>query len=321
MLVREFNTLENAYNLVLLEKTLSKSDQEKLAKILAEIVAGQAKNDKLSLEIIDNPDKIQEILQDQDVQQEAVSQKNSIENKYAAFVKNINKILWEMGEDVKTTKDQTNIQNYTKIIQGIQKIYPEIKPAPSMLQKGMYNVGKVVGGVGKAVATGLVAKSLATVGLPLAVVGAVVGGGAVALKNLANTNLTPQEKLKKALIAAGIGGAIGFAMDHLKTLLPDHGATHQSGTVSGGIRDPEQFKTLTAEYIKQNPTLSKYYDVNRITIQGDTVKVPSIDGSPPWSFSMRDKIQNAIEARATRPGAISVNDMDGFLGKNIFPKK
>lgn len=312
MLVRELNTLENAYDLVLLERTLSKSDQEKLAKILAEIVAGQAKNDKLSLEIIDNPDKIQEILQDQDVQQEAVSQKNSIENKYAAFVKNINKILWEMGEDVKTTKDQTNIQNYTKIIQGIQKIYPEIKPAPSMLQKGMYNIGKVVGGVGKAVATGLVAKSLATVGLPLAVVGAVVGGGAATLKNLANTNLTPQEKLKKALIAAGIGGAIGFAMDHLKTLLPDSDAAQQAGSASSSLKDTEQLRSGVAEFIKSNPKMASYYDANSVTSNGNYIVVTAKNGTQSF-WNVSDLMKNIEDSQDFGGG----NKLTQFLANKL----
>lgn len=309
-------SLRDAYGTVLLEQSLSAEDQQKLAKIIAELVAGQVKGDKTAIEILNNPDKLQEYLQNpqqpQEIQQEAFFGGNDPQKKYAAFMKNINKILWEMGEDIKTTKDQTNIGNFSKILSGLQKINPDVNPAPSMLQKGMYNVGKVVGGVGKAVATGLVAKSLATVGLPLAVVGAVVGGGAATLKNLANTNLTPQEKLKKALIAAGIGGAIGFAMDHLKTILPDHGAAQQASATSGSLKDPEQLRSGVAEFIKSNPKMASYYDPNSVTTSGNYIVVTAKNGTQSY-WKVMDLIKNAEEARDFGGGS----GLDQFLANKL----
>ena len=154
--------------------------------------------------------------------------------RYEIFLNTVKKKLWELGEDIKTTSDQNNIQVYDDLIQKIQAVEPNMVPEGGSLQKKLYGAGKIASKVGKmagfSAGAGLLASALSSIGIPAIAIGAIVGGGISTLKNLSNTNLTPQEKLKKALMGAGLGAITGYALGELKELLGYSGENTESST-------------------------------------------------------------------------------------------
>jgi hypothetical protein len=140
---------------------------------------------------------------------------SALERRYAMLINNLNKHVWELEKDLQNTKTE-NVKSYEGMLTGLKRIDPTIKPTPGFFQKLGYGVGRGVGMASKIAGIGLIGSTLSSVGLPAAAVGGILGGGLSALKNSQNTKMATGEKLKKALIAAGIVAATGYAMSKLK---------------------------------------------------------------------------------------------------------
>lgn len=215
----------------------SPEDQKKLADFFVNLITKIENGDQEAQRILNLPQN--ELMQyiessKENVQTEAFENLRSriggafsgsgpATKRYEIFLNSIKKKLWELGEDIKSTNDQNNIQTYDDLIQQIQQVEPNMVPEGGKYQKKLYGAGKVASKVGKIggsiVGASLIASTLSSIGLPAIAIGAIIGGGMKTLKNLSNTNMTPQEKLKKALIGAGIGAVTGYALGELKELL------------------------------------------------------------------------------------------------------
>jgi hypothetical protein len=217
---------------------ISEEDQKKLADFFVQLVVKIEQGDQEAQQLLNLPPDqlLQHIQNSQQVQQEAFENIRSriggafkgtgpAQQRYGILLKNVQKKLWELGQDIQSTQDQNNIASYQDLISQVQAVEPTMVPTPGSLQQLGYNIGKGVGAVGKIAGTvagaGLIASTLSTVGLPIAAVGAVVGGGISTLKNLSNTNMTPGEKIKKALISAGLGAVTAYALSELRDAMSD----------------------------------------------------------------------------------------------------
>ena len=218
---------------------IPENEQKKIADFFVQLIIKIEQGDKEALSLLNLPqDQLLQHIKSQqgNLQQEAFENIRSrvgatlkgtdpATQRYQMFLKSIQKKLWELGQDIQSTKDQNNISQYQNLIQQIQKIEPNMVPTPGQLQQLGYTIGKGVSTVGKMVGTvagaGLLASGLSTIGLPVMAVGAIVGGGISTLKNLSNTNMTPAEKLKKALISAGIGSVAAYALSELRDAMSD----------------------------------------------------------------------------------------------------
>jgi hypothetical protein len=235
---------------------ISEEDQKKLADFFVQLVVKIEQGDQEAQQLLNlPPDQLLQYIQtSQQVQQEAFENIRSrisgafkgtgpAQQRYGILLKNVQKKLWELGQDIQSTKDQNNIALYQDLISQVQEVEPTMVPTPGSLQKLGYSIGKGVGTVGKIAGTiagaGLIASTLSTVGLPMAAVGAIVGGGISTLKNLSNTNMTPVEKLKKALISAGIGSVAAYAISSLNDMMGGGGetTTTNNSKESTGLND------------------------------------------------------------------------------------
>ena len=225
-------------------KNISPADQRKLADFFVDVIARVEQNDPEAEKLLEmSPQQILQYLQSkeggqpaQQVQTEAfenirsrvggfMSGSGAAQKRYELLVKSVQKKVWELGKDIQTTQDKNSIAEFEKFVKLVQGVEPTMIPEGGFFQKIAYGVGKVSGTVGKIATTGAITSSLASIGMPLAAVGGIIGGGMAVIKNASNTNMTPMEKLKKALIAAGIGAAVGYAGGKLKDAL---GHTHSS---------------------------------------------------------------------------------------------
>jgi hypothetical protein len=217
----------------------SPEDQKKLADFFVNLIVKIENGDQEAQRILNLPQN--ELMQyiessKENVQTEAFENIRSriggafsgsgpATKRYEIFLNSIKKKLWELGEDIKSTNDQNNIQTYDDLIQQIQQVEPNMVPEGGKYQKKLYGAGKVASKVGKIggsiVGAGLIASALSTIGLPAVAIGAIIGGGLKTLKNLSNTNMTPQEKLKKALMGAGLGAITGYALGELREFMSD----------------------------------------------------------------------------------------------------
>jgi len=219
-------------------QNIPEEEQKKIADFFVQLVLKVEKGDKEALKILNLPNDqlLQQIQSQMGLQQEAFENIRSrvgglirgtgpAYQRYNILLKTIQKNLWELGQDIQSTKDQNNITSYQNLISQVQAVEPTMVPTPGSLQKLGYSIGKGVGAVGKIAGTiagaGLIASTLSTVGLPMAAVGAIVGGGISTLKNLSNTNMTPGEKIKKALISAGLGAVTAYALSELRDAMSD----------------------------------------------------------------------------------------------------
>ncbi len=229
---------------------LNEDQQKKLASFIVNLVVKSDAGDQEALRILSmSPDEIAGMMsQGETVQTEAFENirskvggflggTGSIQKRYDFLKKSLSKILWELGEDIKTTRSEEAIGKYNTLTNALKNIDPTLTPAGGTLQKAAYSVGKGVGTVGKVIAGGLLAKSLLTIGLPAIAVGGIMGGVLNVLKNAQNTKITPAEKIKKALSAAGLGAMIGFAMGELRDLVGGDNISNTQDVNQGGDVD------------------------------------------------------------------------------------
>jgi hypothetical protein len=229
---------------------LNEDQQKKLASFIVNLVVKSDAGDQEALRILSmSPDEIAGMMsQGETVQTEAFENirskvggflggTGSIQKRYDFLKKSLSKILWELGEDIKTTRSEEAIGKYNTLTNALKNIDPTLTPAGGTLQKAAYSVGKGVGTIGKVIAGGLLAKSLLTIGLPAIAVGGIMGGVLNVLKNAQNTKITPAEKIKKALSAAGLGAMIGFAMGELRDLVGGDNISNTQDVNQGGDVD------------------------------------------------------------------------------------
>lgn len=260
--------LENAQ-----ASNLTEDQQKKLASFIVKLVVKSDQGDQEALRILSmSPDEIASMMsQEETVQTEAFENirskvggflggTGSIQKRYEFLKKSLGKILWELGEDIKTTRSEEAIGKYTALTNAIKNIDPALVPEGGALQKAAYSIGKGVGTVGKVVAGGALAKGLLAVGLPAMAVGGIMGGVLNVLKNAQNTRITPAEKIKKALSAAGLGVMVGFAMGELRDLMGGgeaSGVEDAAGTAPLNTRsffaDKELLKSTVEDYLKKYP--------------------------------------------------------------------
>jgi len=213
-------------------QNISSEDQKKLADFFVDVIARLEKGDAEAEKLLSmSPQQILQYIQSQQgVQKEAfenirskiggsMSGTGPAQKRYELLLNTVKKKIWEMGKDIQTTKDKNSISQFDNLVKSVQSVEPLMVPEGGMFQKIAYGAGKVAGAVGKIAATGAIGSSLASVGMPLAAVGGIIGGGMTALRNASSTNMTAKDKLKKALIAAGIGAVSGYAMGQLKHAL------------------------------------------------------------------------------------------------------
>jgi hypothetical protein len=229
---------------------LNEDQQKKLASFIVNLVVKSDAGDQEALRILSmSPDEIAGMMsQGETVQTEAFENirskvggflggTGSIQKRYEFLKKSLSKVLWELGEDIKTTRSEEAIGKYNTLTNALKNIDPTLTPEGGTFQKAAYSVGKGVGTVGKVIAGGLLAKSLLTIGLPAMAVGGIMGGVLNVLKNAQNTKITPAEKIKKALSAAGLGVMIGFAMGELRDLVGGDNISNTQDSNQGGDVD------------------------------------------------------------------------------------
>jgi hypothetical protein len=233
------NDVINISNLLLEDNdTLPLDDQKKIADFFVDLVIKLENGDSEALSLI-NTDPQQLIQQltnsNQEIKTEAfnnlrsriggkLSNQNPLVNRYNMLIDNINKHIWELGEDLKVTKTE-DISPYTDMISQLQKIDPSIEAKGGIFQKMGYTVGRGVGFAGKILGTGLLASTLGGLGLSAPAIGAIIGGGFGFLRKSQNTKISISEKLGEVLLSAGLGMVVGYAVDKLTGLLPDTSET------------------------------------------------------------------------------------------------
>jgi len=230
---------------------LTPDQQQKLTSFIVDLVVKAERGDQEALGMLNkSPEELAAFLEQQtaQVQTEAFENirskvggflggKGSIQKRYEFLTTNLSKILWELSEDIKTTRSQEAISKYNALQSQLTNLDPALAPKPGTLQKAAYSVGKGVGTVGKVIAGGALAKSLLAVGLPVVAVGGIMGGVLNVLKNAQNTQMAPAEKIKKALISAGLGSMIGFAMGELRELIGGDTISNTQDANRGGDVD------------------------------------------------------------------------------------
>ena len=257
--------------------SLNEDQQKKLASFIVNLVVKSDQGDQEALRILSmSPDEIAGMMsQEQAVQTEAFENirskiggvlggSGSIQTRYNLLKTNLSKILWELGEDIKTTRSQEAIGKYDALTNTLKNIDPALIPQGGMFQKAAYSIGKGVGTVGKVVAGGALAKVLLTVGLPAVAVGGIMGGVLNVLKNAQNTQITPAEKIKKALQAAGLGAVLGFAMGELRDLMGggdasgvENSSTSTYADTNSFFADKELVRSTVEGYLtQQNPDIT-----------------------------------------------------------------
>jgi len=311
-------------------QNIPEEEQKKIADFFVQLVLKVEKGDKEALKILNLPNDqlLQQIQSQMGLQQEAFENIRSrvgglirgtgpAYQRYNILLKTIQKNLWELGQDIQSTKDQNNITSYQNLISQVQAVEPTMVPTPGSLQKLGYSIGKGVGAVGKIAGTiagaGLIASTLSTVGLPMAAVGAIVGGGISTLKNLSNTNMTPGEKIKKALISAGLGAVTAYALSELRDAMSGGGSeatpsdattgTITSVDIDSVMNDESYLKELIYNYaVEQNMQSGSYVDPNvRITDQYIIFNTPNGE-SHVSLFDLKDNISNSIDFNQTPNG-------------------
>lgn len=327
--------LENAQ-----ASNLTEDQQKKLTSFIVKLVVKSEQGDQEALRILNmSPDEIASMMsQEETVQTEAFENirskvggflggTGSIQKRYEFLKKSLAKILWELGEDIKTTRSEEAIGKYTALTNAIKNIDPSLVPEGGAFQKAAYSVGKGVGTVGKVLAGGALAKTLLAVGLPAMAVGGIMGGVLSVLKNAQNTKITPAEKIKKALSAAGLGVMVGFAMGELRDLMGGGEAAsnvqdvNQNGDTEGILNRAEQGKyggmpssfENAQDYInKLNAQLGRSVD---LSISGDTITAETKIKIPEYMDQGRgilyaDKLANSKAAGAIA-NAIGTLQPDG----------
>jgi len=296
---------------------LNEDQQKKLASFIVNLVVKSDAGDQEALRILSmSPDEIAGMMsQGETVQTEAFENirskvggflggTGSIQKRYEFLKKSLSKILWELGEDIKTTRSEEAIGKYNTLTNTLKNIDPTLTPEGGTFQKAAYSVGKGVGTVGKVIAGGLLAKSLLAIGLPAMAVGGIMGGVLNVLKNAQNTKITPAEKIKKALSAAGLGVMIGFAMGELRELM----GGDSTASTEDGASTPEN-----------NPSGEKN-DFNAY-IEGDGIKIDQSDESG-VTVTVKERITTGLgDARgriiATRHANLRANlAISEILGDN-----
>jgi len=269
---------------------LTPDQQQKLTSFIVDLVVKAERGDQEALGMLNkSPEELAASLEQQtaQVQTEAfenirskiggfLSGKGSIQKRYEFLTTNLSKILWELSEDIKTTRSQEAISKYNTLQSQLTNLDPALAPKPGTIQKVAYSVGKGVGTVGKVIAGGALAKSLLAVGLPAVAVGGIMGGVLSVLKNAQNTQMTPAEKIKKALISAGLGSMIGFAMGELKDLMGsdtsnvENSANANFQDTNAFFADKELVKSAVEDYLKNFPDTSNVQVLDNGYITYDT---------------------------------------------------
>jgi hypothetical protein len=258
---------------------LNEDQQKKLASFIVNLVVKSEQGDQEALRILNmSPDEIAGMMsQGETVQTEAfenirskvggfLSGTGSIQKRYEFLKKNLSKILWELGEDIKTTRSEEAIGKYDNLANSLKQIDPTLVPEGGTFQKAAYSVGKGVGTVGKVLAGGLLAKSLLTIGLPAMAVGGIMGGVLNVLKNAQNTQMTPAEKIKRALSAAGLGVMIGFAMGELRDLIGGDPTASTEDGASTPENNPSGEKNDFSTYIEGDGITIDQSDESGVTV-------------------------------------------------------
>jgi hypothetical protein len=269
---------------------LTPDQQQKLTSFIVDLVVKAERGDQEALGMLNkSPEELAASLEQQtaQVQTEAfenirskvggfLSGKGSIQKRYEFLTTNLSKILWELAEDIKTTRSQEAISKYNTLQSQLTNLDPALAPNPGTLQKAAYSVGKGVGTVGKVIAGGALAKSLLAVGLPAVAVGGIMGGVLSVLKNAQNTQMTPAEKIKKALVSVGLGAMTAFAMGELKDLMGgdtsnvENAANANFQDTNAFFADKELVKSAVEDYLKNFPDTSNVQVLDNGYITYDT---------------------------------------------------
>jgi hypothetical protein len=313
----------------------SPEDQKKLADFFVNLIAKIENGDQEAQRILNLPQN--ELMQyiessKENVQTEAFENLRSriggafsgsgpATKRYEIFLNSIKKKLWELGEDIKSTNDQNNIQTYDDLIQQIQQVEPNMVPEGGKYQKKLYGAGKVASKVGKIggsiVGAGLIASALSTIGLPAVAIGAIIGGGLKTLKNLSNTNMTPQEKLKKALMGAGLGAITGYALGELNdllggdTVISTADATFQD--TNSFFQDKELLKSTVEDYFKQ-----RGIDINNVQIDDNYISYETPTGMGDIDInSLEDGVDDIVSFNRQ----MDINTLRGYIANVIKQQK
>jgi hypothetical protein len=269
---------------------LTPDQQQKLTSFVVDLVVKSEQGDEEALKMLAmSPEELVASLESQtgEVQTEAFENirskvggyfggTGSIQKRYEFLTTNLSKILWELSEDIKTTRSEEAISKYNALQSQLVNLDPALTPAPGKFQKAAYSVGKGVGAVGKVLAAGALAKSLLTVGLPIVAVGGIMGGVISVLKNAQNTRMTTAEKIKKALVSVGLGAMTAFAMGELRDLIG--GDASDVGSASNAnfqdtntfFADKELVKSAVEDYLKNFPDASNVQVLDNGYITYDT---------------------------------------------------
>jgi hypothetical protein len=127
--------------------------------------------------------------------------------------------------------------------------------------------------------------------------------------------MTPAEKIKRALSAAGLGVMVGFAMGELRELIGGDGssATGSEGsaasyTTSTFFADEELLKSAIEDYAKD-----RNYNISDIRIEGGYIKMTSPSGEGNINLNQLKKLVNDIRISNRPPG----NSLAGYISDAI----
>jgi hypothetical protein len=298
---------------------LTPDQQQKLTSFVVDLVVKSEKGDEEALKMLAmSPEELVASLESQtgEVQTEAFENIRSkvggyfggtgaIQKRYEFLTTNLSKILWELSEDIKTTRSEEAISKYNALQSQLVNLDPALTPAPGKFQKAAYSVGKGVGAVGKVLAAGALAKSLLTVGLPIVAVGGIMGGVISVLKNAQNTRMTTAEKIKKALVSVGLGAMTAFAMGELRDLIG-------GGEASGGedVSNPDRIQIGDVKLSGSDVTVET------------KIKIPtSLGESKGLLLAQKESNINASKVLARAVGIVQPDGSYKLYGNSIISRE
>ena len=244
------------YNLEMLVENVVSGESEankKIANFFVDLVLKLEKGDPEAKRLINlPPDELKAMISQQEAPiQEAFfggNSKDPVMTAYENLIKSINKHIWELEQDLKVAKVE-DTSTYAGLLKNLQNIEPSIQAEGGFFQKIGHKIGRGVGFASKRIGLiGGMGVLLSSIGLPAYAVGGIIGGGLNFLKNSQNANMDTKTKLKKALVAAGLGALTGYAISHLDQIIGDTTSVAGSSHINP-LNDEENLKSLVDQYL------------------------------------------------------------------------
>ena len=314
------------YNLEMLVENVVSGESEankKIANFFVDLVLKLEKGDPEAKRLINlPPDELKAMISQQEAPiQEAFfggNSKDPVMTAYENLIKSINKHIWELEQDLKVAKVE-DTSTYAGLLKNLQNIEPSIQAEGGFFQKIGHKIGRGVGFASKRIGLiGGMGALLSSIGLPAYAVGGIIGGGLNFLKNSQNANMDTKTKLKKALVAAGLGALTGYAISHLDQITGQTTTSVnnsiQGDTVSGNpdihlFRNQEKLPSLVDQWLT-----SKNIPHGDVTIDGTWIKYETPDGTSYIDmWQLKPKVSDLQDGLETA----NPKTLAGFIHQNL----